>query len=391
MTTNEYDFTNEQDLAPDSWENINADQVKSTLNDLARRIETVAGLLEKMVVNNDYDKTSKEFDKLWMNDLGAGGFVTSFYNTNTSTFSEFRNAGMAPPWYSTLTPEKKKAFDTAQQYFIDAHWFVKPMEEIREIMMLLPIKNAFRFMRLTLNLDELGFSEELYHKINQDVLDVTSITNKSWVVLESHAYQATRYYQQNGGTMSRDRLNEGYRQARMKDHQLEVDSYRLKDRFIAHSNGTYTVEPGFLADMKVLDKYTEQIALLDNIEEGMKDTLSRCPRVIETLNEVRKNVQTGNFLVVADALIVLNRALIDYCEGGLNVWTCYKNRDTDAPYCFIRKLPAYSNMTGYYGFSPITSDPWLDGTRFYDLYLCAAKALSSHCKDFMRRGHSELL
>ncbi|MBQ6592806.1 MAG: hypothetical protein IJH98_07940, partial [Solobacterium sp.] len=63
----------------------------------------------------------------------------------------------------------------------------------------------------------------------------------------------------------------------------------------------------------------------------------------------------------------------------------------DAPYCFIRILPAFSGVSGRYGFQALNADPWHDGTWFYQLYQSAARALSEHCRDYVyNHGHPQL-
>ena len=376
---------------PNSWESLDENMIKTEINGLATRIINVTKLLEKMVYNNDYDKTSKDFDKLWMEDFGSGGFVPAFFNVNEGTFGKFKDESSAPPWYGNLSAEEKKAFDTSQHYFSDDEALVKPMAALRQIMMLLPLKNSFKFMRITLNFDEAGYNEDLYHKIDEDIMELSDLFNRNWDAMENRAYNARRYYDENYKKLDRSSLNTGYRQARLKDYLMEVEASKVRGRFYSLGNGKFAVDSGFLADMKVIDKYTAQISALDNIESDMKETIENCKKVAVQLNEVYKILKTPHYQALADNLSGLNREIMDYAEGGLNVWNCYKNRDTDAPYCFIRKLPAFGKMNGKYRLYPLSSDPWHDGTDFYRLYQNAAESLGDHCYDFVyNHGHTEL-
>ncbi|MBQ1325815.1 MAG: hypothetical protein IIY52_07380 [Solobacterium sp.] len=385
------DFSNDPGFVPNSWENLDENAIKKEITGLITRINNVSRLLERMVYDNDYEKTNKAYSDLWMQDLSPSGFVPLFCSTNAGTFAKFTDEGSAPPWYGNLSAEEKKAFDASQHFYADAAKLVKPMEQLRELMMLMMLSKPFKYMRTTLNFDEAGYNEDLYHKINQDVLDLNDLLNKSWDALDRQPLSAERYYNSNAGGIDRDRLIQGYRQARLQDYQTIVSSYKMNDRFTMRSDGTFSVSPGFLADMKVIDKYTLQISIIGNIEDDMKHTLETCPKITAVLNEVWNNLKTEHFKALTDTLGTLNTALYEFAEGGLNVWNCYKNRDDDAPYCFIRILPAFSGVSGRYGFQALNADPWHDGTWFYQLYQSAAKALSEHCRDYVyNHGHPQL-
>ncbi len=375
----------ESDEVASSWEFLSENSIKNEITGLITRGTNLSTLLEKMVYANDYDKTSKEYDRFWMDDLGTAGWVTTFYNTNLSTFREFKNINNAPPWYSTLSPEKKKAFDASQKYFADAGLLIKIMADMRKVMMKIKLRDAFRFMRITLNLDEAGFSEDMYHKIDQDVQEVGRLINLNWDTMENSAGLSRRFYSSNSSSMSKDQLLNGYRKEKIRDYQIAVEAARLNDHFTARSDGTFTVNSAFLAEMRILDKYTAELTTLRNIEDDMKSTLEACPVINESIHLAWKEASTTHFKALLDTLEKLNRTLMDFCEGGLNVWNCYKNRDTDAPYCFVRVLPAFSKFSGKYEFYPRSSDPWHDGTEFEDIYRCAAKSLSEHCYDFVYR------
>ncbi|MBR3257975.1 MAG: hypothetical protein IKF96_03195, partial [Eggerthellaceae bacterium] len=86
----------------------------------------------------------------------------------------------------------------------------------------------------------------------------------------------------------------------------------------------------------------------------------------------------------ADAMLRLKDTILDFAQTVDHVWTSYKNRDTDDPYCFVRKLPAFSNFKGGYGFEALTADPWHDGTQFQATYRMAARALGGHCESFVK-------
>ena len=78
----------------------------------------------------------------------------------------------------------------------------------------------------------------------------------------------------------------------------------------------------------------------------------------------------------------LNTVIKDYCDLALKVYKRYKDRDIEAPFCFLRKPGANSAIRPKYGFEPVDADPLDSGSRYEKMYLSAANALSMHCLEF---------
>ena len=373
------------------WENIDENWVKSEVQGLVTRMNNVSALIERVVYDNNFEKADKEFGDLWMNDLGASGWISYYLNTNADHFDPFIKKNAYPSWYGAATPEQKKNYDIARKYYVESSHIQKPMEELRKIMMLLRFKEAFTYMRITQNFDEAGFGEELYNRINNDMLGVSNLINQSWDAFERGAISSERFYNDNAGGLSKSDMVTGYRKARMKDYQLALDAMKLNASFDVRSDGSVTVKPDILAQTQVIDKFTERIASLSNIEDDMKKTMEDCRKFSESRNAAAKELSSPLFIGLLDALDRLKESIYEYCEGGLNVYTCYKDHDTDQPYLFVRPLPAFGSMKSAYGFGPISGDPWKDGTYFQKLYREAAYALSAHCKEAVyNHGHPEL-
>lgn len=364
------------------WQNLDEGSLRADLTALINRINAVTKLLNSVVVNRNYDETESAFESLYVNDLGPGGWVQNFYNLNWRDLGEYRGKGYAPPWYGTLPKEQQKAFDAAMAYFEDAYHLIKPMNEIRDNMILLPLENGYKLMSAYMNFEDAGFTEDVFHTIDGDVRTLSELLNKSWSYMEDQARLAREYYRQNAGKTSEDSLRSGYRQARIRDYQTLVEAYKL-DRFMERSDGTFSVDAGWMADMKVIDKYTLQVSIVENISDVMKKIREGVPKINVSLNESYKQVKENRFLALINALRELNMAIDGFCEGALNVWTHFKDRDNDAPYCFIKVLPAYSSFKPAYGFEAYTADPWHDGSNYYKIYESAVNALNSQAQKFI--------
>ena len=365
------------------WQNLDEGSLRADMNALIGRINEVTKLLDNVVSNRNYDETESAFESLYVNDLGPGGWVQNFYNLNWKDLGEYRDKGYVPPWYGNLPADQKKAFDAALSYFQDAYHVIKPMNEIRDNMTLLPLEMSYKLMRAYMNFEDAGFSEDMFHEINDDVSRVSELLNKSWSYMENQAMRAKEYYQQNAGRVSPDQLKSGYRQARIRDYQTLVEAYKLDRHFLKRSDGTFSVDSSWMADMKVIDKYTLQVSIVINISDVLKKILEAVQKISASLNESWKQVKENRFLSLVEALSNLNIAINSYCEAALNVWTNFKDRDNDAPYCFVKVLPAYSSFQSAYGFEAYTADPWQYGSNYYKIYQSAVSALNSHSQKFI--------
>ena len=136
--------------------------------------------------------------------------------------------------------------------------------------------------------------------------------------------------------------------------------------------------------MKVLDKYTEKIAQIEHLEVDTKTAIESARKITnELLPAAYKNCYLKNMQALTNSLSSLIDTLYHFADDTLNMILQYKDRDTEAPYCYMRKLSAFGEMDGRYGLTPQTSDPWHDGTQFFNLYNMAALALSDHSEDFV--------
>ncbi len=390
----EYDFTNGEQVGngnPNAWGNIDAKTIQNELGELTARINEATSYLDKFVYYGDYEKMSKLYQNLWADHIGPGGWLQSFYNSNKADMDKYASGNSRPSYYFDMPEADQKAFDVAADYYNDISHLVPVAEALRVAMMEMPLLDGYMFQRFVLNFTEAGFMESLYHKINDDIREISQLINNSWTYFESRADYSRRFYESNYRTMAKGDLNRGYRQARIKDHQFNLEASSARDSFVARSDGTYSVSPSVLAEMKVLDKYTEQVAYTENIEDKMEKTMN----AIRTINSTSlpiafKNCRDKQCMGVAEALSKLAEMVFEFASTSKNVYKRFKDRDDESPYIFMRPLPALSSMQAKYSLVPISNDPWHDGTRYYTLYQNAADALSQHCREFVQREHPEL-
>ncbi|MBQ3272088.1 MAG: hypothetical protein IJH44_02420 [Solobacterium sp.] len=365
------------------WMNLDEGLLNNEITGLTSRINNVTTLLKNMVEASDYDNTNGFFSALWMNDLGVSGFIPSFFRSNDE-LEQHKNGATRPTWYHDLTPEHQRTFDLAVHYYRDCEWLLPVLEELRKLMMLYPLKTGFQLQRLTKNCLEAGFDENQYAKIDSDMKEVAAFLKKSWDSLERNASRSASYYEQNYRTKGKDELMHGYRLARIADYQAQFKATRAYDSFLEYADGSYGIRSAVIAKMKVLDKYTEKIAQIEHLEDDTKTAIESARKITsELLPAAYKNCYLKNMQALTNSLSSLIDTLYHFADDTLNMFLQYKDRDTEAPYCYMRKLSAFGEMDGRYGLTPQTSDPWHDGTQFFNLYNMAALALSDHSEDFI--------
>ncbi len=366
------------------WGNLSDSAIKSELEGMVSRMNNVSTLLENMCYKNDYDNTSQYWGALSMNDLSGKGWIRTFCSMNSSALGECARTGSQPTWYRTLSDPQKHTFDVAVGYYRECNSLSKALDELHRLVMFFQLKTSFKLVRLTMNFGDAGIGQDWYQDINDDVQKVDELINQNWTGMEKLATRSNRYYQDNAGKVSRDTLREGFRKARIEDYRFQFEFAKLNKHFDMRSDGTFTVKPDVMAIAKAIDKYTVELTTLDNIEDDTKKAIERCTKVSEALNKCYGDCAIPACVKVADAMLRLKDTIRDFAQTVDHVWSSYKNRDTDDPYCFVRKLPAFSSFKGGYGFEALTADPWHDGTQFQATYRMAARALTGHCESFVK-------
>ena len=273
-------------------------------------------------------------------------------------------------------------FDESHHYYLSVKYLVKPVEMMDKVMLEMDLENAFKFMRYTLNFDEAGYDREMYDKIIGDSLNVAELVNANWKGLEASTPATRRYVDEHLDDTWNQTVINGYGQARLKDYNFQVEARRLNEHFISRSDYTYTVNTQWLADMRIIDRYTTLISILPSIEDNMKKVQEDLCKVSDILNPLYGKIKEGTeAFQVLEALYTLKDKMYEFTVGGLNVFSCYKKRDNDAPYCFVKMLPSFQ---GGYGFERPSTDPWEVGSNYKGLYEQAARALSQHCSEFCK-------
>ncbi len=377
----EYDFT-ESGIYDFSWESVEESVAQSEIANLNGMILNVANLVEHMCYNSDYLNTIVAYADLRDKEIGRNSWIQEFYFANQGTFEKCMK-GDKPSWYHELSLEKKQKFDLALTYQKDAAQLVKPLDQMMLLMMKVPMLYSYRIVRLTMTLDDMGFDDDFREKLNTDLVAVSDMLNKTNSAIEN---KSSHFYNDNRGKYSDAEMADRYRTARKDDYILTFKTFfpKAQDSFRVNEAGHFNVDLNMVLLARTLDQYTAKVAeaMKENIQSDLEYCLTECGKIEAVLKSRGEKLETDLFRSTVTALDSLNTVMKDYCDLALTVFKRYKDRDVEAPFCFLRKPGANSAIRPKYGFEPVDSDPLDSGSRYEKMYLSAANALSMHCLEF---------
>lgn len=394
---NGLNFTDGADLYDFSWETMTEDVVKGEIRSLGSQINKVSKLLHDFSSCNNYEAVSKEYNDLINGQLGTNNVVQQYYSTNQSFFEPYLKNDSKPSGFYDMPLEKQKLFDFALKCQRDASQCIKPLDQIRQLMLSFPLYHVFKVLQATMNLDDAGFDESLYEEINTDIKDISALVDRNWTAMDNIADRAAyQYFNEHYGKMDLDKLRAGYRDKRLYDYKMAFEAYCSKSvkNFKCNEYCAFSADLQYLVSLQVIDEYMDVVA--DALKEDIIGDLENCITESKKLNAVidsrYKNCSTKYFQSVLTDLEVLNRHLFELMDYALDISKNYKNKVSAAPYCFMSKPPACNSATTKYGFIQFNSDPLSKGTNYMQVMKSAQLALTRHCYDYVYcHGRKEML
>ncbi len=386
-----YDFSDDEEVLreqredakrAEEWDCLNEKEMAGELNVLNSKLSACALQVSRMMADNDYTKTKDMLGALLIKDLGADGWLCSFYNTNKEAFSKAA-PGSHPDWVSGLKPDEIKAYDAALKYFLDIKHLLKIRSSTCSMLQKLRLAEGFRLMRVKDNFKSAGFDVGLYNRVNTDVQRISDFLNRDWDELEKNSPFSKRFLEANLGKLPKGELEKKYHAERIADFQSLVKSSGLLDSFDERSDGSYSPKADLLVKMAVIDRYTHNVSWTEDLKDAMTTIIEACKRIIaEDIAEAEKFCTTQAAQFLCAAFQALAEAVSAFAQASLDAYVSFKEAKAEAPYCFMKKLSSVSSAKPIYAFAPDTSDPWENGTYYKDMYQGAAKALGAQARLF---------
>ena len=384
-----YDFSDDEEVLreqredakrAEEWDSLDEKEMAGELNVLNSKVSACALQVSRMMADNDYTKTKDQLGALLIKDLGADGWICSFYNANKEVFGKSA-PGTRPDWVNGLKPEEIKLFDAALKYYLDIKHLLTIRSSIYIMLQKLRLADGFRLMRVKENFESAGFDIGLYNRINADVQRISDFLNRSWSDLEKNAPYSGRFLEENLSKLPKGELEKRYRAERISDFQSLVRSCGLTDSFDERSDGAYSPKADLLVKMAVIDRYTYKVSQTEDLKDAMTMTIEACKKIIaEDIAEAEKHCTTQAAQFLCAAFQALAEAVSAFAQASLDAYVSFKEAKAEAPYCFMKKLSSASSAKPIYSFAPFSSDPWEDGTYYKDMYQGAAKALGTQAR-----------
>ena len=387
---NGYDFTEddteliaqEEARQADLWENLDENAILSEINGLITRVTTLSRELDRVVLDNNYEKVAELIKALRTKDLSAESWIDQFYITNRETFKNTTGPQWMI-WFNNLSKEKQDRFRIVQEYYKDAGALLDTTGRLWEILGYLPLKNGFKLQRLKDNLEKSGASQQTYDDINEGLKLFSDQINQDWAAMERNAERCAMYYEANKDKMPPEKLAFYYYEERLKDYLDNFKKNPANGHIVHRGKGVFGVNPTTYANMGGLDRYTSAIAWMSDIRGEANNVIDRANKVLTgEIPAAEKACKTKacQSLVVAYQMLV--ETVITFAEFSRDTYEGFKE-GARFPYCFMKKLSSYGSVKPRYSYHPDASDPWEAGTSYREIYEQAANAITQHCKDFV--------
>lgn len=371
------------------WDNIDLAALANEFDRLNAQAAGLAERIDKIIASRDYETMKERIAEFYRQQLSDAGFIGRFRLENKNDFPSVAPApkDWKPSWYNNMDLSKQKKYEEVLKYHQDAMWLANVGEKITALLISFPAEKCYKLQILKENLDEEKFTRSWYDSVNADIKAVSEQISQPWDVIERRAKRSQKFLEQNRGKLPKDKLLSGYRKERLQDYLDDLSDCPFNQSITLQNASRYEFEckPGIYTKCKVIDNYTYEISRFKNFDDDLKKSIEQCVRIEnENLTYVIKMAKSQNGRSLFTSLSILVNAVRSFLESGLEVFNGFKNKDDNAPYCYMKILSSYASMSSLYGFgSQAHGDPWDMGTFYLNIYSFGRTAISRHCKDFV--------
>ncbi len=363
----------ELDENPVYWENLDEGKIKDSVDAIVKRIDEYQKLSEGRRHGDSVKKALGEKRKEVLNDLGPAGWVSSFNNTNKSSAM----GNLSPTFYQGLSPEKRKSYDMVYHLKTDTNSLQATCDALFKAMSEFPLDDAVTVIQVKENLIGENYTKTLYEKVNNDVEALREFASGNGILSFP---KAARFYRENKGSMDPELLNKQY--VRMKVRAFEeAFGNSVLSSSITNRKGKFSPKQSVLTRMHTIDDYTYQVAIIKDLDTKMNKAMEQCKKIqSENIKWNRKECKNDVTKALIDSLERLSFTIEAMAATARETFRRFKEPATDAPYCFMKKLPALGNIGGVLdtlGFHPDTDDPMNRGTFYEEIYTEARKTLNN--------------
>lgn len=373
------------------WGHNDESTIKAELAGVQEHAANCTERLSKIIDNRDFTATDDMIKALCSGDLGPGGWITSYVVSNKDDFKTPENQVMISGGDAVI-----KAYAAGKKYFDDLRKLAGECEELNTLFSKFPLEGAYDQITWVENFKKGGYDTSMMSRLNSEIkaLDaqfsqkISDIPDK----LSSAFYRSYQDKLIDGGEpMPADELKRKYREERIKDYQANVRSRGIES-LRERSNGSYDIKADWYGKVGVIDNYTWIIThrkpFESNAEEFYEDcgeflNLTMVPNDEEITNKAAKDVHKA-FRKLTEAAMHLVKRSLDEGED-------LREKENEAPYCFMHNPKALEEVHPNYKFNPDKADPFEHGTSYQELYRMALWSFDAQRDEFVKKAGEEHL
>ncbi len=381
----------------DYWKKITEEEIQVEFTKFANEIDAFQNQLQDMVYDAAFDKTNQMLMNLCSTTIGLDSWLYKFHQRNAGQFPRATHENTKPS-YIASDPELSKKYDMVVGYYKDVQVLVMICNDVRKVLMELQLQQAYDCLMAKENFEDAGFGEDLWRKIDGEIREVWERVDLAFKHWEYLANPAEEYYQRNikkveKKQMKKEDLNKEYRKIRLKNYLDDVKRWTFYvNSFLVDDAGNFSVKPATLTRMSVLDDYSATVVELNYIENNMKKTIEAVDRIYnQDIKPFEPTMRTKSGRTAMNAIRIMDDRVKEFAQEALECYWNFRKPADEEPYCILKKLDVLDEIKGTAWLNPDREPPVEDGTEYEDLYRQAAKALTTHCKNFVYyQGHQEL-
>lgn len=222
------------------------------------------------------------------------------------------------------------------------------------------LKFGFDLLKAKSNFEKAGYSKDLFASINKDLWDVYEFTNH---YLSDEAIRSKNVFR-DGKTDAEFR--KAYDEAREADYVDLYKHYLSKESFVYDSGSKrFSMNPKRYAQIDTLDDYTFRVVELRDSKSDVKNTIDHCDSLLSRKIEGITIPSCQELVRMLFSLVNLMKTYASLCS---DIYENFMSAKDEAPYCFMKKLPNLSKVSGYQLDNLIKEDPTKYGTFYRDTY-----------------------
>ena len=238
------------------------------------------------------------------------------------------------------------------------------------------LENGHALILAKNNFEKAGYNAELWKQMDNDIKGTYEIVNSN------HESESINSNPLKGLDFNDQKNVQKYYEARDTDFMYLFTRYLPGNSFVLEPlGGRLTMTAERIAQVLTIDAYSEKVSKLIDKLDDIKVTLNYCEQNLSATVAIPKSGECVQMLEILKQLVL---AVRDLGDRVLVIYDKFKNCDDDAPYCFMKKLPSLSTVSGYSLDSLNKDDPIKGGTHFADNYKKLCTSLVDYRKKYIR-------